>query len=372
MGQLGLSRETRDGHKQVLGHGPIRLTDHGITTTVDLSPLGLTIRKHLRPQREAMESSFRVQQVQITRRAVPGLAQVDMRHTDPLEKPVAVDRLPAAHSRTGVVTSVDESGRGVELDTALSHLVIGAPGAGKSTVAWALLWVLKWAGVPVRVRMFDPKKQEFAALRDAAYAYESSLARWPAMLGHAVSALQARQGVLAKRGWQKLTGYSDENPLDLLIVDELLAVTKVRSAEVTVGRVTMRADDALELLASQGRAAGFTVLGLAQLAQKDVLGQVRDLFGYATCLRVPPQAHEMVNVVLGDGAAEHYPAHEIQAGPRTAGMGYTRTESGLIVRTRGAVLTAQQQQQVVAQIAADTARWAAVKQERRERAGAAA
>lgn len=364
----GLTESETTQHYRYPTHTNLRLIEYGVETTVMLGAVGKSVTD-LRRVTERLESIFAAERMKV-RKTGPGVAAVQFLHTDPLAEPVSAELLPAARSRTGVVTRIDEDGHGVELDAGLSHLVIGAPGSGKSTDAWALLWALQQTGIPVRLRMFDPKRQEFARLEHAAYEYANDLAKWPLFLSHAVAALQTRQSILGRRGWQKLTRYTDQDPLDLLIVDELLAITKMRSANVDVRGMQMRADDALELLASQGRAAGFAILGLAQLAQKEVLGQVRDLFGYATCLRVPPQAAEMVNVVLGDGAAEYYPAQEIPAGTRSAGVGYTRTESGLIVRTRGGVLTPEQQAQVVERVAEDSRRLREVAKQRK--AGAAA
>lgn len=372
MVRLGLSEQRRHRDQTVtvtptltrLALGP-----YGVEGLSDVSPLGLIV-DDLGKRRERLETEFRAD-CRVTK-VGHGLARVRFRHTDPLARPVAVDALPGAKRWLHVTTGLDDDGRAVERGLLLPHLVVGAQGSGKSSEAWTLLYAIQQAGIPCRVRVFDPKGgQEFGELADAAYAYESNPARWSAFLGSAFGALQKRQRELAQLdGGQgrKVTRFTDRQPLDLLLIDELVAVLAMRD-EVQIGGASMRADEALRLYLSQARAAGHTVLALSQLGHADVIGRARPLFSYATCLRVGAMESAMVDVVLGKGAHEKYPAHQISPGARYAGHGYTRLEHA-VVRYRAAHLTDEQRRLVVERMAAATDRVRAARKASRQTAGA--
>jgi hypothetical protein len=372
MTRLGLSRQTvhRGEHVTVVpALGRPRLDDYGLSVAVNLQRLDQPPRA-LAKLAENIEASLGVPACSVHKTG-PGRARMTLRHTDPLADPVAIDRLPPPTRRLHVVTRLAEDGRGVEQGYLLPDLTVGAVGAGKSMAARVKLYRLYQMGVPVRVRLFDPKGQEFADLADAAYDYESNAAAWPAFLGRAYGGLQARQRHLATRKVRELLWFDDTNPLDVMVVDELMSVVAAGNGTVRVGGAAMKASAVFMLYASQGRAAGYTVEALSQLAQKETIGAVRDVFATVTCLRVPPQAREMVNLLLGEGAATYYPAHEIPAGRWTAGIGYTRRTDGTVVRTRGAGLDDAQQWQLAAWMREATERFR-VRTGRREKAGAAA
>lgn len=345
----------------------VRLSQWGVTGEVDLHRLGM-IAEDLGDHRKWLESVF-LAACTIEQRGY-GRAIVEFRHTDPLSRPVTADSLPAARRRLHVVTRVDERGHPVEHDVILPRLVIGGQGSGKSTQLYAHLWALQRAGIPFRLRVFDAKGgMELPELREVAHTYESRATGWGAFIGTALAALESRQRSLAGRGWKKLVRFTEAEPLDILVVDELLTVVSQRNAACGSGRhAGMKAGDAWAQYLSQGRAAGYTAFALTQLGQKELLGQARGLFPHLTVLRVPPTEKAIVDQLLG--SADLYPAHLIPIGGRSAGIGYDRTPEGRVVRTRGAVLADQQWQQAVAQMAEDKARRAAGKQQR-ESAGVA-
>ena len=370
MHQLGLARE-RQRRGEAVSLVPElekrRLGEFGVTAEVDLHRLGL-ILEDLGRHRKRLESVFLARCTMELRGYAT--AVLEFRHTDPLSRPVPVDTLPAAQRRLHVVTRVDERGRPVEQDVILPRLIIGSAGSGKSTELRTYLHALQREKIPFRLRAFDPKGgMELGDLREAAHVYESRPNRWPDFLGQAVEAMQSRQRSLAARGWSKLTRFTDADPLDILVIDELLAVVGQRAERVRTPRLgDMRADDALNLLLSQGRAAGYTAVGLSQLLQKEILGHARALFPHLTVLRLPPSEKEIVDRLLGPD----HPAHLIPAGPQWAGVGYTRTPEGQTVRSRGALMTGDQWREVVNQIAEDKARRTAARRQRREKAEAVA
>lgn len=370
MARRGITRQVEQrGHTVTLTPALDRrqLTDYGLTAEVNLTPYSLRVAD-LDQHRERLESAL-VCDITMTK-VGHGQAAVEFRHSDPLAQPVTVDSLPPARRPLHVVTRIGETGEPVEQDVVLPQLIIGGQGSGKSTELWALLHQLQTAEIPFRVRVFDPKGgMELGALRDAAHVYESRTTAWPEFLADALAALAARQRVLAARGWQRLYRFTDADPLDLLVVDELLAIVAQKARTVRVGKSgEMRADDALDLYLSQGRAAGYTAVALSQLAQKEIIGHARALFPHLTVLRLPQSEEEIVGRLLGPGR----PAHLIPPGPRYAGVGYTRTPDGTIVRCRGALLSAEQRSAVVARMAADKQRRAEAKRRRqadREPAG---
>lgn len=344
----------------------LQLDRWGVTAEVDLHPLGLIV-EDLATHRKRLQSVF-LAQCEIRQRGY-ATAIVEFRHTDPLSVPIPTGSLPPPRRALHVVTRIAADGSPIEQDVILPRLVIGGQGSGKSTELTTYLWALHQAGIPVRLRVFDPKGgMELGWLRDAAHVYESRPHQWGRFIGEAVAAMQYRQRSLADRGWQKLTRFTDGEPLDILVVDELLAVVQQRRATAKIGRSgpEMPAGDAFDLYLSQARAAGYTAVALSQLGQKELLGHARGLFPHITVLRLPPTEKEIVERLLGPD----HPAHLIP--PGQPGVGYTRTPEGRIVRSRGAQITSSQQAELVAALVEAKQRREAAKQQRRNTAGVAA
>lgn len=187
-----------------------------------------------------------------------------------------------------------------------SHvLVVGATGSGKGSVLWSILAGLTpsiSAGV-VKVWAVDPKGgMELApgralfdrfchgGLADTTAGYEAGFAE---LLEDAVTVMRHRQDRL--RGVTRLHEASVEEPLIVLVVDELAALT----AWIMDRTAKKRIETALGLLMSQGRAVGVVVVGAVQDPRKDVL-PMRDLFPTRVALRL--NEAEQVHLVLGPGA----------------------------------------------------------------------
>jgi S-DNA-T family DNA segregation ATPase FtsK/SpoIIIE len=184
--------------------------------------------------------------------------------------------------------------------------VVGATGSGKGSVLWS---VLDAAGPAIRsglvqVWPIDPKGgMELALGRglfhrfaygdlDRAEPYETEFAE---LLEAAVAVMRRRQGIL--RGKSRLHTPTPEEPLILVVVDELAAVTAYASDRDAKQRIGV----ALSLLLSQGRAAGVTVIGALQDPRKEVLA-FRDLFPTRIAMRLTEA--EQVALVLGPGARD--------------------------------------------------------------------
>jgi S-DNA-T family DNA segregation ATPase FtsK/SpoIIIE len=78
-------------------------------------------------------------------------------------------------------------------------------------------------------------------------------------------------------------------------------------------------DSPLGEILTKGRKFGFIVWGCSQLSQKDVIGDVRDLFPQRICLAVP--SADLTDAVLGAGA-ESDGARCSQIPTDTPGVGY--------------------------------------------------
>ncbi len=266
---------------------------------------------------------------------------------DPLLRTIPIAALPAPRRRLHVVVGLDELDRAVEKDMRLPNLLIGAPGAGKSSEIWTTLHALQRAGIPFRLRVFDPKGgMELGALRGHVHRYVKDPSSWDTFLGDAINDMKAREERQEAAGIKEHKPTAAE-PLDIMIIDELVTAVLMGGAgsKVKVGKQTLTGEKAFLLFLSSQRAAGFTVIAGAQALEKAVLGPIRDFFPYVSCLRVGTTETTTVDMALGTGAHKVYPAHELDP-HTTAGIGWVKTPAG-IVRYRAAHLTEGQRAQVV-------------------------
>jgi S-DNA-T family DNA segregation ATPase FtsK/SpoIIIE len=224
---------------------------------------------------------------------------------DPLVQVIA-PLVPAEVPDLGAVAvAVGEDGSPVRLRLLGTHvLLVGATGAGKSSVVWALLHAIGPAiahGL-VRIWVVDPKGgMELAAGQpmftrfchgDSTTGSSHELA-YAELLEDAVTVMRERQARM--RGVVRLHTPSVVEPLVLVIVDELAALT----AYVSDRDAKRRISSALSLLLSQGRAVGVSVVAAIQDPRKETLPS-RDLFPTRVGLRMVDG--DQVDMVLGDGA----------------------------------------------------------------------
>lgn len=320
----------------------------GVRLDVDGSNVGAGLTK-IAGHADSLRASFGARDLDITPHPRHASRVIfDLAYDDPFAKIIQPELLPAPTKKLHVVTGLDKFGRGVEKALYLPNLVVGMQGAGKSSEVWMILYALIQAGIPFRVRVFDPKGgQEFADLEDAAYEYERDPGAWPDFLERAWGALSVRQGVLRAAGLRK-NPFTQDNPLDVMIIDELLTAMAFSDAKtkVTVAGRQMAADRAFLTYLSTARSAGFTVLACSQLSQKGPIGDVRDMFPYVTCLRV--MSDDIVRAVLGD--PKLYPAHELPRTEETSGIGFMVTDRG-VVKYRAAYLDDAARLRVARQVA---------------------
>jgi S-DNA-T family DNA segregation ATPase FtsK/SpoIIIE len=163
-------------------------------------------------------------------------------------------------------------------------LVAGATGAGKGSVLWSLIRALGPAVREGQVQLWavDPKggmELSPGAGLFARFAYGDP-ADMVELLEDAVVFMRTRAERLRQRG-ERVHIPTATDPLVVVVVDELAALT----AYVGDRDLKKRAEAALQLLLSQGRAPGVLVVAALQDPGKDVL-PFRDLFPARIALRL--------------------------------------------------------------------------------------
>jgi S-DNA-T family DNA segregation ATPase FtsK/SpoIIIE len=219
---------------------------------------------------------------------------------EPCEPTTALDFLPIA---------VTENGEWYNLPLLGNHiLVVGATGSGKATVIWSAIRHLKpnILDGTCRILGLDGKggvELAFGAPLFYKFVYgdgEEDSERYELAFAvafeEAVAIMRRRQSVMLGRS--RLHVPTVAEPLYVLIVDELLALTSY----VGNSAVKKRIANALNLLLSQGRAFGISILGASQAAQKETLPS-REFFTVRVLLRVIEKLQ--VAMVLGEEAWDH-------------------------------------------------------------------
>lgn len=203
-------------------------------------------------------------------------------------------------------------------------LVVGASGAGKSGVFWALnvgLIPALIAGV-VELRALDPKGNElYHGYREPGKngfftEYADELDSMVELLESAVEDMRHRKSVLRAAGARKFKPSAD-TPLVVIEIDELLMV---QGKLVTDAKLAKRAAAAIGTLLTQGRSFGFMLVGGIQDPRKEAL-DMRDLFQITVALRME---NDMAELVLSKAAVKQYGANTeaIPLGPDGAGTGF--------------------------------------------------
>jgi S-DNA-T family DNA segregation ATPase FtsK/SpoIIIE len=233
------------------------------------------------------------------RTAGPGRVRLEFTRHDPLATPVPALPVPQEVDFTAVPVGVNEDGSPWTVPLLGTHLLVaGATGSGKGSVVWSLLRALAEPihfGL-VRVWGLDPKGGMELSLgaplfTRLAYADPGALV---ALLEDAVAVLRARADRLRQLGIRRHEPTA-ALPLILLVVDELAAIT----AYLPDRDLKRRAELALQLLLSQGRACGVLVVAAVQDPGKDVV-TFRDLFPLRVGLRLVEDVQ--VDMALGRGA----------------------------------------------------------------------
>ena len=286
----------------------------------------------------ALADAMRAERVAVSRRK-PGVLTVIVERRNPFPHPleatpipdtcaeVDLSRLDVGDNEYGAPFCINLRGKRL--------LVVGASGAGKSSLLWD---PLRAAGPMIRdgllrVWMIDLKGGTETERGQALFH------RWATTSSEAVELLtDFRDSMLARQQWMRAERVrrceiTPQTPYELLMIDELAMLTAYGE------RSDVR--EALRLLAevlTQGRAADHGVAGYVQEPTKDVV-DVRELFDTRICLGVTAASH--VDMALGDGARDRGAlADEIPGDPEHAGIGFViDTGSRLPVRFRAGWVT---------------------------------
>lgn len=218
------------------------------------------------------------------------------------------------------------SGQPWAADARVHTLVAGMTGAGKGSVMWSLLMALAPAVRAGTVRLVGVDLKAGMELTHAPGLF-SALATTPEQ---AVAVLEREADLLNRRadrmaGQERAHTPSLSSPHVLVVVDELAALT----AYITDTGLRRRADTALRVLLTQGRAPGWSVWAWVQDPRKDTV-PMRNLFPQMVGLRLKDSFE--TEMVLGEAATRTAPCHRIS--PRHPGTGYAVTEDGSVSRVR--------------------------------------
>ncbi|MPZ61147.1 MAG: cell division protein FtsK [Propionibacteriales bacterium] len=322
MGRCGLTLHDERSNKAVR---PRLLKVHCTPTTDQLLlqlPAGL-IPDDVTRQSDELAHAFRAQEAK-TRRDKPRRVWVDLLRSDPLVETIPAlpipDRVDVA-DLDGLVIGYGEDGTPLKLKVHGTHiLVAGVTDSGKGSIIWAVLRALApliRAGL-VEVHAIDPKggmELEFGAGMFTRYErddHESMVQ----LLEDDAADMDTRGRQI--RGKARKFTPTIETPFVLILVDELATLT----AFLPDRKLTQRAEKALGLLLTKGRAPGYTVLACVQDPSKEVVVW-RNLFPTKIALRLDEAVQ--VDMVLGEGVRE-LGAYADRIPETLPGVGYVKQE----------------------------------------------
>jgi len=317
----GLARITPD--RQVYVPKVLRVTSTRWVDTLHVKLLHGHTPEDLAGQSEGLRHAFGAVRCSVVE-VRPGRVRMILFVRDPLVDvvpPVAMDAVPTVPDLDSVPVGRTEHGQVCTLKLAGSHYITAAAtGAGKSTLTWNVLRGIGpgIASGLVRVTGLDPKGGVELYPGRALFTYyeDDSPEAIARVIDDVVARMVARKARL--RGQSRKWTASLDEPFELIVVDELGALT----AYVPDRRLRERIAGQLQLVLSQGRAVGFSVLASVQDPRKEVL-PFRDLYPTRIALRVTEDAH--TNLTLGDGAKERGAlCHLIRES--TPGVGYLRLD----------------------------------------------
>ncbi len=289
--RLGISIRTQAGFYEVP-----RVTQyvwHANTLVLNMAmPLGL---ERSQPTRASSALAESLGVVNVTVGPAESGAVVRLQFVDPLMATLEVGEPLDPVDLRSVPMGIVSTGEVWTFRLGPHTLVAGASGSGKASMIWSLL-----AGIASAIRSgkvevlgIDLKGgMELTMGKALLTSYATTPESAVALLEDAVTRMQARALELA--GKVREHSPTTESPHVLVLIDELAALT----AYQTDRELLRRANNALALLCSQGRAPGFTVFACLQDPRKETL-PVRGLFTQTIGLRLRDAME--TSMVLGEG-----------------------------------------------------------------------
>ncbi|WP_432561487.1 hypothetical protein [Kineococcus sp. SYSU DK003] len=233
------------------------------------------------------------------RRTGPRAGTITWLYGDPLARVVDPLPVPDVLDASAVPVGLREDGQLWLLRLAGTHvLVVGVTGAGKGSVVWSLLGGIA-GGIRdglVQVWAVDGKAgMELQAGRDLFTRFATTVEDGVQLLEDAAVLMSERAARMA--GTSRRHEPTTREPLLVVLVDEVALLT----AYTPDRKLRDRAEKALAVIATQGRAPGVVLVAALQDPRKEVLG-LRNLFPTKVAMRLDEKAQ--VDMVLGEGARE--------------------------------------------------------------------
>lgn len=249
---------------------------------------------------DRLSNAYRARQATL-RTLKPGTIALDFQRHEPFDTMV-IPPSPLAEPGSEVdlsrlVIGKDEYGRDYPLDlvNGLHALFSGSTGAGKGSFIWgafrALAPMIRTGSL--RLWVIDPKGgMEFSAGRAMFHRFADNDHDGLALLQEFTDVLDNRKLELGRQGVRSHTP-SPDSPLELLVVDELAAMTSY-----TDRLLSREFESLLSKALTQYRAAGGRVMGATQEPTKDTV-PMRGLFPIKIALRLDEASY--VDMTLGEG-----------------------------------------------------------------------
>jgi S-DNA-T family DNA segregation ATPase FtsK/SpoIIIE len=250
-------------------------------------------------QTEALAMAIGVRECRVALES-PGVLRLEVLIGDPLATVVSALPVSAGVDLAAVPVGITEHGAPWTVRLTGNHLLVaGVTGAGKSSVVWSVLRGVApaiAAGI-VQVWGVDPKGgMELGAGRPLFARFAGGdLAGMVELLEAAVATMRERAARYA--GHRRTHEPSSGEPLVVVVVDEMAFLTAYAGDR----QLRDRANKALAVLLTQGRAVGVCVVAALQDPRKEILSY-RNLFPTKIALRLDERTQ--VDMVLGDGARE--------------------------------------------------------------------
>ena len=231
----------------------------------------------------------------------PGTIALDFQRREPFDElfvtPPEFTGEASAVNLARLVIGRDEYGRNFALDlvNGLHILLAGATGAGKGSFEWGLIRALAPMVREGTVRLWgiDPKGgMELGAGKDLFHEFADSDAEGLKVLRRYVDVLDGRKQDMGRHGLRNHTP-SVEQPLDVLICDELAAMTSYADRDIS-----REFESLLSKALTQYRAVGGRIVAATQEPTKDTV-PMRGLFPTRIALRLDQESY--VDMTLGEG-----------------------------------------------------------------------
>lgn len=240
---------------------------------------------------------------------------------DQLHQPFDAAPAPTVESMASVTVGRREDGQPWQLSLGPHTLVAGSSGSGKGSVFWSFAFGIAPAVHDGRVQLhgIDLKGGMEVLMGQGLFTTTATNAlEAVAVLEQLVTRMQERSSRYAGR--QRSHEATAAEPLHVVMIDELAALT----AYLSERDLQRRAETAINLLCSQGRAPGFMVFACLQDPRKEVIPS-RGLFTQMVGLRLKDLSE--TTMVLGD-VATLSGAHCHRITRDVPGTGYVLPENG--------------------------------------------